>query len=405
MSEAGAQDDRRQHAARRLQRASGALATAATTRMDERLPWFRELPADERAWVSLVAQAGIAAFVDWFAHDAPRPAVNVDVFDTAPRDLARAISLEQTVAMVRCTIELIEEHLPILAGRDAAEEVRAAVLLYSREVAFAAAEVYARAAEARGAWDARLEALVLDGLLRAESDPSLPARAAALGWTADTGALVLVGSPPEGSAGADDDTGEPVVDLLRRSAHHHGLEILAGVHSRTLVVIAAGTGSTGAPPDERRILRALLPHFGPGPVVHGSTATGLAEISAQALAARAAWQVATAWPQAPRPVAATELLPERALAGEPEAQAALIAEIYDALTAADPALVDTLAAYLEVAGSLEGTARTLFVHVNTVRHRLRRIEQVTGRSPADPRDALALRLGLVWGRLHRRQAL
>ena len=50
------------------------------------------------------------------------------------------------------------------------------MLRYSREIAFAAAEVYARAAEARGAWDARLEALVVDALLRGEADdaPAVP---------------------------------------------------------------------------------------------------------------------------------------------------------------------------------------------------------------------------------------
>ena len=62
--------------------------------------------------------------------------------------------------------------------------MREAVLRYSREIAFAAAEVYAQAAEARGAWDARLEALVVDALLRGEADDSLRSRAAALGWGA-----------------------------------------------------------------------------------------------------------------------------------------------------------------------------------------------------------------------------
>ena len=50
---------------RRLERASGALATKSVARMDETLPWFRELPADQRSWVMLVAQAGIASFVEW----------------------------------------------------------------------------------------------------------------------------------------------------------------------------------------------------------------------------------------------------------------------------------------------------------------------------------------------------
>ena len=49
-----------------------------------------------------------------------------------------------------------EEDLPSLAA-DAAETIalRDSLLRYSREVAFAAASVYAAAAETRGAWDAR----------------------------------------------------------------------------------------------------------------------------------------------------------------------------------------------------------------------------------------------------------
>ena len=50
---------------RRIERAAGALATASVARMDETLPWFRELPADQRAWVMLVAQAGVRSLVEW----------------------------------------------------------------------------------------------------------------------------------------------------------------------------------------------------------------------------------------------------------------------------------------------------------------------------------------------------
>ena len=44
----------------------GTLASAAIARMDEALPWYRAMPAENRSWVGLVAQAGIAAFVEWF---------------------------------------------------------------------------------------------------------------------------------------------------------------------------------------------------------------------------------------------------------------------------------------------------------------------------------------------------
>ena len=33
--------------------------------MDDELRWFRELPADQRSWVTLVAQAGLQSFVEW----------------------------------------------------------------------------------------------------------------------------------------------------------------------------------------------------------------------------------------------------------------------------------------------------------------------------------------------------
>ena len=72
------------------------------------------------------------------------------------------MSLHQTVEMVRLTIEVVEENVGEAVGEQDAPPVRESIIRYAREVAFATAEVYARAAEMRGAWDARLEALVVD---------------------------------------------------------------------------------------------------------------------------------------------------------------------------------------------------------------------------------------------------
>lgn len=48
---------------------------------------------------------------------------------------------------------------------------------------------------------------------------------------------------------------------------------------------------------------------------------------------------------------------------------------------------------------MEATARALFVHPNTVRYRLKRIQDVTGYNPADAREAYVLRLAITLGRL------
>lgn len=56
--------------------------------------------------------------------------------------------------------------------------------------------------------------------------------------------------------------------------------------------------------------------------------------------------------------------------------------------------VRTLRVFLAANGSLIDTARELFLHSNTVRHRLARIGQITGRNPLDFEDQAAFTIGL-----------
>ena len=72
------------------------------------------------------------------------------MFGTAPRELARAVSLQQAVEMVRTIVDVVEARVDELAAPGGETELREAVLRYTREVAFAAAQVYARSAEAQG---------------------------------------------------------------------------------------------------------------------------------------------------------------------------------------------------------------------------------------------------------------
>ncbi|NEN05832.1 PucR family transcriptional regulator [Diaminobutyricibacter tongyongensis] len=58
-------------------------------------------------------------------------------------------------------------------------------------------------------------------------------------------------------------------------------------------------------------------------------------------------------------------------------------------------VLDTARTWFGTGGSVAGTARALFVHSNTVRNRLRRLETLTLRSLSDPRDAAELYLAVV----------
>ena len=103
-----------------------------------------------------------------------KPRSGTEAFRSAPQELSRWISLRQAVGLVRLAIEIFEEQLPEFAATDAEQAALIeGILRYGREIAFATANSYAAAAEARGAWDARLEALVVDGIVRGDAEESV----------------------------------------------------------------------------------------------------------------------------------------------------------------------------------------------------------------------------------------
>jgi hypothetical protein len=370
-----------------LRTISGELASATLKRLDDTLPWYGDMPPGRRSAVGLVAQAGITSFISWFDDPKSTPWIAADVFGAAPRELLRSVSLTQTLQLIRITVEVVEERV-----KNDDDALREAILKYSREIAFAAADVYARAAEQRGLWDARLEALVVDSILSGEYDNELPSRIAALGWNGHGEVCVLVGTAPKMLD----------VDHLRRTARHLDADVLIGVQGSRLVLVI-GRASPVKLDDEVQplpflsIAEQLESGFGAGHLVLGPEVASLVEASRSAKAALAGFAVARSWRNAPRPTLADDLLPERAFAGDPLARATLINRIYKPLQAHSTDLLTTLWCYLDNGRSLEATARELFVHPNTVRYRLKRVSEVIGWDATGAREALILQAALIVG--------
>jgi len=371
---------------RRLHDGTGILAAAAMRKLDEKLAWYRDLPAEDRSWVGLVVQAGISSFISWYEDPTTPPHGAGEIFSAAPPELTRSISLQHTLQLVRLIVEIVEDHSDRLAAPGSERDLREAVLRYSREVAFSAAEVYARAAEVRGAWDARLEALVVDALVRGENDDALHSRVAALGWSGHGGVIVMVGS-------AAQPLDEVRTAELRRATRRAADDALVGIQGERIVIVLGGLG------DLRAAATGLCSRLGPGPVVLGPAVTSIGEAGRSAAAALAGLSAAAAWPTAPRPVSADDLLPERVLVGDGAARRLLVEQAYVPLCAAGGSLLETLAAHIEHGRSLEAAARVLYVHPNTVRYRLRKVAEVTGWDPLNAREAHVLQIALALGRL------
>lgn len=378
---------------KRVKQFSGRLSTEAVASMEDRLPFFGSLDAAQRAGVQMLVQTAVVNFLEWLQDPESDIRFSLDAFQVIPQDLARRLTLRQTVDMVRVAMEFFEQWLPALARNDRQlVALTEAVLRYGRELGFAAASVYASAAESRGAWDTRLEALVVDAVVRGDTGPEMLSRAATLNWDATAPATVLVGTPPRDQVA--------VVGSVHTTAARHGRAALAVVQGSRLVMVVSG--NLGDPSYPSPFLIDLLAEaFSDGPVVIGPTTRTLSAAHVSAVEAMAGMEAVVGWRAAPRPVHASELLPERALLGDRAAVEALNEYLVLPLAAAGSALSDTLDAYLDCGGAVETCARQLFVHPNTVRYRLKRIAEVTGRDPMNPRDAYVLRIAATIGRLTR----
>ena len=373
---------------RRLKQYSGRFSTEAVTVMQDRLPFFAELEASQRASLALVVQTAVANFVEWMTDPHSNVNYTARAFELMPQDLTRRMPLRHSVDMLRVTMEFFEEVGPLLARSD--EQLTAltvGILKYSRDLAFSAATAYADAAEARGSWDSRMEASVVDAVVRGDTGPELLSRAAALSWDTTAPATVVVGTPPPGR---ESHASQDVRDIAAR----HGRAALTDVHGTYLVAIVSGQLT----PTEK-VFNDLLDAFTDGPVVVGPTAPMLTAAYHSASEAISGMNAVAGWRGAPRPVLARELLPERALMGDASAIAALHTDVMRPLADAGPTLTETLDAYLDCGGAIEACARKLFVHPNTVRYRLRRIADFTGRDPTQPRDAYVLRVAATVGHL------
>jgi hypothetical protein len=232
---------------------------------------------------------------------------------------------------------------------------------------------------------------VLDGLLEGRGgDPAFVRTASELLGVPLEGRLLVV------AALAHEDgvptLRNPAAALLRR-----GVRSVWGTRSGGQVgVVALGGLRTSDVMD-------WLQTIAGGPVGISAVVDGAASAGA---AYRLAETAARTLPlDASRVVTIDERLPEALLSNSPEISSRLVGQslggLLDLPDDEREVLLDTLEAFLESDGSPTRAASALYCHRNTVMHRLRRIETVTGRKLTDPRSRLLWQLALLGARRSR----
>jgi hypothetical protein len=226
---------------------------------------------------------------------------------------------------------------------------------------------------------------VLDGLLDGRGDdPAFVRTASELLAVPLGGRLLAVVALP----GPD---GRPGIDLPHATLLKRGVRSVWGSRSGTQVGIVA----LGRKPGFE--VMSWLQSAATGPVGVSAVVDGAAEAGA---AYRMAGTAARTLPAGTRRVVSIdERLPEALLSNSPEISSRLVGQSLGGLLElpADEqdVLLGTLAAFLAADGSPTRAADELYCHRNTVMHRLRRIESVTGRKVTDQRSRLLWQLALL----------
>ena len=386
-----------------LRQAQDTIIEHSLDRISSAHDFYRTLPEGSRDQIAAVARLGVTMFVD-SAENPSTPLVPSQIFSVAPAALTGVITLEQTLALVRTVLDVVVDEAPRAVPKEDHDTVRILVLTFGRDVGFAAAEVYARAAEARGAWDARLESVAVDAMLHDDPEDAAT-RAGTAGWN---------GTGPVGAIAARTTLDALGVSRLRHECRNLASDCLVSVRGDSVLIVLGGGsqahGSSSKHPvpqgsrsgtAEQLVDQAAMQVAGGlgGSAVVGPVVPGISHAGRSLRSALAGLRALPGWVEAPNPVHADDLLPERLLAGDELAGEQILSLVHAPLHEMGDPFESTVATYLALGGSLEATARNLFVHANTVRYRLGRVSEQVGWDATNARDGLMLHMAIIVGRL------
>ena len=172
--------------------------------------------------------------------------------------------------LVRTTIEVVESQIDELMPKGD-RPILHAIDQYSREVAFSAAEIYARAAELRARGTSAWKLWSLTPCC-GETDETVLSRASTLGWHSTAGVVVVVGPAPQL---------EPAqaLESIRHSAAIAGSDMLGAVQGDRMIVVLGGAG-LNSPDRAVEIVRKFVAMFGPGAVIVGPPVEHLMDAAA-----------------------------------------------------------------------------------------------------------------------------
>lgn len=352
-----------------------------------------EFRADVRSSTRHHIRRGLQILSGKAAQEDGEEATAVELWrETGRRRARQGVPLELVLNAYNLGARTLWEALVGRVSGDSTISVRAEVLLLAASSVWTTLDVqntvlidaYHRESSRMQRQDLQREQGILDNLIDGRGgDPEFAEEArATLGIGPDDSIACVAVIQERGDVS---DVLAPAEDRLDR------LDIVARWHVRSGVHYGLLSGNL---PDESGLVELFASHV-PGRTGVAASTDGIAGFAAAfQLACRAAETV----PRGVRQVVAlSDRLPEVLLAGSPQVAPRLLAETLAPVMAQPQAdvLLDTLEALLRHDGSPTHAATELYCHRNTVIYRMKQVEELTGRSLANPRDKMLLGLALM----------
>ncbi|MGW6489142.1 helix-turn-helix domain-containing protein [Streptomyces sp. NPDC055056] len=279
------------------------------------------------------------------------------------------------------------------------EPARLSVLMRCATMVWSAVDVQAATAsesylaterELRRRTDEQLQAL-LDALLEGQEAPGLAARAAAGLDLPEHGPYAVVVLRTERHDARDGRDAREGRDGRARPMLGAGLRFIWRMRADCEIGVVALDPGQGLDAVARLLDGRRSGPGGISPVVSGLGELGRARRWAE-LALR------TCLPDATGVVRLDQRMATALVVSQPELAGWLVSDVFGALLELEPGdravLIETLDMWLACEGSAGRAAARLYCHRNTVFNRLRRLEQLTSRSLARPRDLIEMTLAL-----------
>ncbi|MFT4148095.1 MAG: helix-turn-helix domain-containing protein [Micrococcaceae bacterium] len=356
--------------------------------LEQQAAWFKMLTTEQQNIARTTVHLGIKSFDSWLKNDISIKESLVRTFGTRPLNILHSLNLEYLLQICQSACKVVSSKSQILCPYNT-QGFKNLVAAFCSKAMFCASEAFIESSQAH---QKTLETNLVETIIAQRGTEAIFNKLKSFSWKEKAPCTAVIGKL------SMTNTATVAEKKIQDYLSAHGVKNLTAFHRDTLVILLSNFKEI------RSLLSPLQEYFENGTIVFGPIESSFKRLEYATHCAFAGYLCSQAWLKADSLIDAQDLIPERIILGDKKARDYAIQKWYKPLKDVDPKLLLTTETYLECAFSLEGTAREIGIHSNTVRYRLDRVAEVVNLDFSNIRDIYTLKIALTTGKLAERKS-